>query len=219
MRVRPGNSMLHCNVCLGQRRHTILHEVRKDHHEPEDDESSGYEEHARYLLAECNGCENVSLHVEHWSSGNPDISLSQWPPKVSRAKPKWFFNLILQDFLEIPYKSEFLEEIYVALSNQNLRLAVIGIRALLEQIMIESVGDAGSFKANLAAFEREGFISRVQKEAIEPVIEAGHASMHRGFKASRIDVEALMDVVENLIEAIYISKHRVEKIKIPERKT
>ena len=98
------------------------------------------------------------------------------------------------------------------------RLAVIGIRALLEQIMIEKVTDNRSFKANIDKFQEHGFISRMQREAIEPVIEAGHASTHRGFKASKADIHHLINVTENLIESIYINQIRSTKLKVPQRK-
>ncbi|WP_371851449.1 DUF4145 domain-containing protein [Duganella sacchari] len=43
---------------------------------------------------------------------------------------------------------------YVAISSSALRLATLGVRALLEHVMIEKVGDNGSFKKNLEAFEQ-----------------------------------------------------------------
>lgn len=99
----------------------------------------------------------------------------------------------------------------------NLRLCVIGIRALLEHVMVENISDQGGFFANLKAFETGGFISRVQREAIEPVLEAGHASMHRGFKATEPQVQALLDVTENVLESIYITGGRVKGLAIPPR--
>lgn len=212
------NIKLHCNVCLGERWHKTLHIAKKEHHEEDDDQSAGYAEICTYRLVECNGCENISLHVKWWCSGAPEEENFQWPPKVSRRKPKWMTDLILLENINNPFKGDFLHEIYAALASDNLRLAVLGIRALLEQIMVESVQDQGNFRANLAKFEAEGFISKIQRAAIEPVVEAGHASMHRGFKASRDEVEVIMDVVENLLESIYISRSKSTAIRIPPRK-
>ncbi|WP_414649130.1 DUF4145 domain-containing protein [Collimonas sp.] len=61
------------------------------------------------------------------------------------------------------------------------RLAVLGIRALPEHIMVEKIGDQGSFEENLAAFHAAGSISSVQRSAMSPAIQAGHASMHRAY--------------------------------------
>lgn len=208
---------LHCNACLGQRWHTTLYFTNKTHRDGEDEDRYAFEEKCAYRLAECNGCENISLHMDWWCSGNPESERSQWPPKISRSQPKWMLDLVFSEKIDNPFKREFLREIYVSLESNNLRLAVLGIRALLEQIMVESVEDQGNFIENLAKFEADGYISKFQREALEPVIEAGHASMHRGFKASRTEAEAIMDVVENLIESIYVSKSKSAKLKIPPR--
>ena len=50
-------------------------------------------------------------------------------------------------------------EIYQAVCGGQLRLAVMGVRALIEQVMIHKVGDNGSFVKNLDAFQKAGYIS------------------------------------------------------------
>jgi hypothetical protein len=127
------------------------------------------------------------------------------------------FELFMSSDLNNPFKHEFIREIYSSLKTGNLRLTVLGVRALLEQVMLEHVEDKGSFVKNLDQFEQAGFISRIQREAIVPVIEAGHASMHRGFKATEQQVEAILDITENLIESIYIAKSRTNGLKVPPR--
>jgi hypothetical protein len=207
---------LHCNGCLGERWHSVRHFVQKIHTENDIDEYI-YEETCKYRLAECDGCEHISLHMEWRSSSHSDWVISQWPPKMSRRKPKWMIDLFFSDNVSNPLKQEFFNEIYTSLESNNLRLAVLGIRALLEHVMIDSVGDHNSFENNLKKMHENGFISKLQKEAIEPIIEAGHASMHRGFKASAVEVEACLDVVENLIESIYISNVKSAKLEVPKR--
>jgi hypothetical protein len=98
-----------------------------------------------------------------------------------------------------PIKHDFIKEIYLAISSGALRLATLGIRALLEHVMIENVGDRNGFVNNLDAFQAEGFMPKIQRQAIEPVLEAGHASMHRGFNPTHYDVTHLLDVTEDLI--------------------
>lgn len=208
------NIKLHCNACLGPRWHTTLYLAKKEF--VTDEQEYSLEEICTYRLAECNGCENISLHMV-WRSNGYDEDISQWPPKISRSQPKWMADLFFSENINNPFKREFLREIYVSLESNNFRLAVLGIRALLEQIMVESVEDQGSFVGNLDKFEADGYISKFQREALKPVIEAGHASMHRGFKASKNEVETIMDVVENLIESIYVSKQKSAKLKIPPR--
>lgn len=207
---------LHCNVCLDSRWHSILFSTIREHHEDLDD-GNDYHEVTVYRIAECNGCGFLAMHTSWRNSGNDPID-EQWPPKISRRQPKWMFELFMSDDLDNPFKHEFVREIYSSLKIGNLRLTVLGVRALLEQIMLEHVEDKGSFSRNLEQFEASGFISRIQREAILPVIEAGHASMHRGFKATEQQVGAILDVVENVIESIYITKSRTAGLIVPPRK-
>ena len=189
----------------------------REHHEDSDD-GNAYYERTVYRVAECDGCASVSVHTSWVNSGQPDPIDEQWPPKVSRRPPKWMFELFLSDSFHNPFKHDFIREIYSSLKARNLRLTVLGVRALLEQVMLEHIEDKHSFAGNLEAFEAQGFISRVQREAILPVIEAGHASMHRGFKATEQQVEAILDIAENVIESIYITKSRATGIEVPPRK-
>ena len=96
-------------------------------------------------------------------------------------------------------------------------LATMGIRALIENIMIENIGDQGTFGKNLDKFEVEGFVSKIQKEAIKSVLEAGHATIHRNFKPTKENLTQLMDITENIVESIYINKINASKIIVPPR--
>ena len=207
---------LHCNYCLGLRKHSVLFSKAQEHHE-ECEEGHDYFEKIVYQLAECDGCESITLYTSWSNSGQWDPIEDQWPPKISRRQPKWMLELFLSENISNPFKHEFIGEIYSSLKAGNLRLTVLGVRALLEQIMLEHVGDQGTFQKNLDAFESGGFLSRVQREALGPVIEAGHASMHRGFKATGKEVEAILDVTENVIESIYVAKQRSAGLNIPPR--
>ena len=135
-----------------------------------------------------------------------------YPPATFRQEPRWLQELSL--VIPPPDRSvqELLEEIYVALQNDSLRLAAMGIRAVLEHVMIEKVGDQGSFGNNLNAFETQGFISKSQRTVLEPVLEAGHATIHRSFKPNQNDLVALIDITENIIESIYINQLRASEI-------
>ena len=95
----------------------------------------------------------------------------------------------------------------------------MGIRALLETIMIDKVGDQGNFGNNMQKFMKEGYISEKQKDVIDTVLEAGHASMHRSYKPTKNDVVPLMDITENIIETIYINESKIKgyKDKLPKR--
>lgn len=207
----------HCSFCVGIRRHNVLYSTSSKYVEHNDDGKVEYYEKHTYSLIECCGCGNITF-LDHVSSNETGGTYTEYyPPLIHRSKPDWLIDLFMHERLDNPFKFEFFNEIYAALSNNMPRLAVIGIRALLEQVMIEKINDNGSFAKNLDEFENKGFISKIQKEAILPVIEAGHASVHRGFKATNKEIQHLMDITENIIESIFINKLKADMLPVPRK--
>jgi hypothetical protein len=215
---------VHCNKCGGERRHEILHNENVTWNEVVDDHNT-IDGGDSYDLVKCCGCENVALRHQSWFSeesdehGRPYVKTVMYPPESYRQEPRWMTQLFFAMPIDNNFVGDFIKEIYVALRNKSLRLAVMGIRALLEQVMIDKVGDKGTFKKNLDAFERAGFVSNGQRAVLEPVLEAGHATMHRSFKPTTMDVGHLMDITESIIESIYINERRASELskRVPPR--
>lgn len=205
----------HCNKCGGERRQEVLRQEKSRW----DDEESGICGGDNYEMIKCCGCEGISLRHSSWHSGNPAEIIRYYPPATFRQEPSWLPELSFAISGRDRSVQDLLQEIYVALQNDSLRLAAMGIRALLEHVMLEKVGDQGSFGKNLDAFEGQGFISKSQRTVLEPVLEAGHATIHRSYKPSYIDLVALIDITENIIESIYINQRRASEIaeRVPPR--
>lgn len=220
----PEIERVHCNRCGGQRRHELLH---KEEFEWEDDIGGGMVISGAdiYELLKCRGCDHVVVRHKSWfsensdpDSGQPVVNTILYPPATFRKQPNWLTELLLVSNFDDSIES-LVNEIYVALQNDAPRLATMGIRALLEKIMIDKVGDKGKFRCNLDAFQEAGFISESQRKVIEPVLEAGHATIHRGFRPNKEDVSLLMDITESVLVSIYINAYRAKGFekKIPPR--
>jgi hypothetical protein len=217
----------YCNLCSGERRHEILYIEKTEWGDEDKNDPFSMSGGDDYELLKCCGCESIKLRHKQWSSedfdaeGNPDIRVSYYPPAVFRRKPKWLGDLSF--FLPWSERClvEILEEIYVAIQNNSRRLAAMGIRALFEYIMISKVADNGSFSKNMQEFEKQGFISQLQKQRVETILEVGHATIHRAYTPSSEDLTALIDITESLLESIYIHDALVERLKkrIPPRQS
>lgn len=179
-----------------------------------------------YELVKCCGCGSLKLKNVAWCSedecdedGQVIPSVSYYPPAMFRPRPKWFYDLMLEVSWGDGNIHDLLSEIYVALQNDQRTLAAMGIRALLEKVMIEKCGDHGSFWENVKEFETRGYVSRIQRERLETILEAGHAAIHRLYKPTKEDLVTLVDITESLVESIYIHGGKVEKLKngIPPR--
>lgn len=155
---------------------------------------------------------------ESWFSENDGSTITYYPPASARPEPGWFRDL----WKSTPpgaVVEELIKEIYTALHNGSLRLAAIGVRSLLEHMMIEKVGDKGTFGRNVAAFRDAKLITDPQAEFLTTTLEAGHASTHRAWKPTTNQMEILMDLTESVIEAVYVLPGKLAelKAKIPPR--
>jgi hypothetical protein len=160
-----------------------------------------------FQLIECLGCEKVSLAMKYAADGE-EVSKKYFPSPLSRMKPKWLSLLWLSD-LQL---AGLFDEVYEALRGGQHRLATMGIRAILENIMVAKVGDQGTFSANLEAFHAGGYISLVQRDAMADILEAGHAAMHRAYEPSEADLNTALDITEGIFAAIYVHANQAKSV-------
>ncbi|MBV9587257.1 MAG: DUF4145 domain-containing protein [Alphaproteobacteria bacterium] len=140
------------------------------------------------------------------------LEIVAYPPRSARRKPQWMGRYSAEDrFIPDPVK-ELMKEIYIGLQNGSRRLVTMGTRAVLESIMVHKTGDHGKFNLNLDEFQKAGYLSVRQRNTVEAILEAGHATIHRGWAPSDDDVSALLDITESVIEATYLHEPRAKNI-------
>ena len=132
----------------------------------------------------------------------PVVETSSAPPNDRRVPPFWLDEMRQRAKLD-QFATIVLWQVYVAVNNGAFELAAMGIRAVWERLMIEQIGDRGSFAKNLEAFEQSGAITSKQRQALETVLDAGHAAIHRAFRPTEQDVFILLDVTEGLLQPLY----------------
>jgi hypothetical protein len=203
----------HCNHCSDKTNHHILHEEKTAWSEEFDEHSSIYGGE-KYILLKCAGCDNVKLLRQSWFSEATDedgdyvIDETSYPPATDRRRPDWLSEIT--EIFDFDEQSEnhaikgMLLEVYVACQNDQRRLAILGVRALLEHIMIMKVGELKTFKDKLDKFLEERYISMSQKNVLDHVLEAGHAAMHRFYNPSKKDLKIVVDIMENIIQTVFI---------------
>jgi len=202
-------SKAHCNLCCGERNHVLLHSAVTSW-EVEDGRYAGND---RYETLQCAGCDSIKLRhtVEH--SWDPDVEVIYYPPSVSRQRPRWYGDLVFDLSLDEDAISDLLNEIYVGLQNGLRRSPVMAARSLLERVMLKKVGDKGSFAKNVDAFASSGFVSKMQAERLVAILEAGHATTHRDYAPNKEDIEIIIDIVEHIVESVYLHERKVKALK------
>ena len=220
-----------CSSCICRTTHNILYEISQD-----DDGSR-----ETCAMLQCAGCHTISMGRFTRDFADGSVDAKYYPSPVSRKKPSWLrlFEMAEKDapkeapLSELPWLqpfafgmaekhaplSELLNEIYQTVDGGQHRLAVMGIRALLEQVMIAKVGDLKSFKEKLDAFHSKGFISLIQRNALSEIVEVGHAATHRGFKPTDEELNLTLDIVETIFGTIYHHDQELKNLtkRVPSR--
>ncbi|MBB1425431.1 DUF4145 domain-containing protein [Shewanella sp. SG44-2] len=205
----------HCNTCGGERNHDILHSEKKNW---QDDEAPVHGSDT-YETLRCRGCEEIKLRHTSMFSEHQEDDVHYFPPLVFRRRPEWFEDLYFEVSSEEEFVESLLNEIYVAVQNNLLNLALMGVRSLIEKVMIAKVGDNRSFAKNLNAFASKGFVSIKQKENLSTILEAGHAAIHRKYNPRENEVITVLDITEHIIESVYLHESKVSNLKkrVPQR--
>lgn len=215
----------HCNNC----QHETNHWIRATHHEKGQHEEWLIWWSNTFSVLQCCGCDEVrfqraeqfSEDMDHqqtlsgeWEPYYP-VKKSYYPPAKWRHPPRWASALLEKD----EALSRIHDEVYTAIQSDSRFLAGAGSRALIERVLSYTVGEEGTFGARLRLLAQKGFIAGTDVETIETALEAGHASAHRGWIPSREAIETVMNIVENLIERVYILSDSAKSLrpKIPSR--
>jgi len=181
----------HCSNCLRTTKHDLLHETSTNQEEST----------TTYAMLQCCGCGRVCLAEQVLDLIDGTKETQFYPPPVSRKRPGWLVSLVV-----VAKRADLgglLNEIYEAVHGGQNRLAGMGIRALMEQLMISKVGDRGSFEQNLSAFHDAGYISVVQRETLSNILQLGHGAMHRAFCPKSDDLAVALDIVEGVLASIF----------------
>lgn len=203
---KPTREKIHCNACRGPRWHEIKTEFEFEGYE-ELTEEYGEPWYDHFEICQCEGCDSILVRREFtYSLFGIDREVTYFPPRISRHLPPWSSKLP-------PNLRMLLREVYQALQADSPRLALMGIRAVVDLAIVARVGDQGTFREKLEALEESGVVGHEQKEFLSAVLNAGSAATHRGHAPDRKQLSHAMDIVENMLQAAYILKEAADQLR------
>jgi hypothetical protein len=106
-----------------------------------------------------------------------------------------------------------LVETYAAQGIGLRALVLMGVRAAIDMTCNHLVGDLNQFDKKLAALRAQGFISDTQLQALEAVVQLGHASAHRGHIPQTGDVSDVLEILERVLKAHYVDPRTAERLR------
>jgi hypothetical protein len=172
-----------------------------------------YDERMVYELLQCRGCENVSLRRTYTHSGIGDSDVDHFPPSVSRRRPTWFQSLGFLAFGGPKYEiRSLLHEVYSATFSGNRRLALMGARAILDVELTDKLGDVGGFEQKLTTAVEKAWITPKHLAVLTATVDAGNAAAHRSYNPEKEQLDLVLDVVEHVIQLLYILEQHGEQI-------
>ncbi len=77
------------------------------------------------------------------------------------------------------------------------------------------MGDLPTFDQKLDEFQKQGYISAIQRDAMRATLDVGDAAMHRAFLPTEQDLTLALDIVEGILAPIY--DHRTEAERMADR--
>jgi hypothetical protein len=205
------NALAPCSTCLRETSHAIL--FSKAQHD-----EWGI---ATYIMLECRGCKTISMERHRFCTDDGLEVHYYYPSPITRKQPEWQLHMLagVHGWKERDIGA-LLDEVYEAVAGRQHRLAAMGIRAVLEQVMILKVGDLRTFDMKLDAFQEQGYISLLQRDALRATLDLGDAAVHRAHKPSESDLTLALDVVEGVLAPIYAHKEPAVRLaeSVPPRK-
>jgi Domain of unknown function (DUF4145) len=219
---KDGTVKAHCNSCGQETSHKVLHNDRRVFDDENVPDGCSFQAYVIHKLIACLGCEAVSMERAvsdsesvHAHSGDPIWVLEYFPPRLYRPVPKWLENSKVPEFIRT-----LVREVYIALQNDARSVAAMGIRAVLEHVMISKVGDQGTFKKNVDEFAARGFVASTQSVFLTKTLNIGDAAMHRGHRPDFDKLVTCMDVMENVLQSVYVLPPLAQKLGkgVPKRK-
>jgi len=124
----------------------------------------------------------------------------------TQVMPSWYNRLpsSIQDLMW---------EVHFAAKKELSALPSMGLRAVVDWVCNDKVGDVGGLNRKLDALAEKGYITRHDKEIIENTIEVGHASVHRSHFPGPGELEVVVHIIERLLEGVYVLGAASESLK------
>jgi hypothetical protein len=207
----------HCNEYGDARNHDIIAIERKEYEYEDDFDDRVWECFDCYEMLMCRGCEAIQLKHTRKHAGDNQPAAQYYPPRISRRAPAWLNGL---DLLHLPMNLfPLLSEVYTAVENNLHCLSAMGIRAALELVMRNKVGEQNTFGALVDEFQKAGYLSTRQAGSLGSILEAGHAATHRAWEPTDKDIDTLLDITEAVIATAYLHERRAQALEagLPKR--
>lgn len=162
-------------------------------------------------LLECGGCGYTILRRKvHFSEfqyqpGDLDPDPEYIPGQKLRQEPVWLVSLSTN-------MREAFSETIRALNYDMPYLAAVGVRTVLDMVLVSKVGDYGRFETKLRKLEKNCHVTSSERERLKVLAEVGNAAAHRGFRADIGDLGIMIDILERIVQKLHVDPEKDKEL-------
>lgn len=204
-----------CGKCKATTTHRVF--IKLEEHS----NSDGYEWHTSYLVVQCQGCKAVSFSKVETDCDNyfeDDLgnriyneTISRYP-NISNINKKILSEGIPKQIFQV------YSETYSALCGGFGILTAIGIRALIEILCKDKKAKGKDLSCKIDDLVKEGYLSQRNATYLHGLRIMGNSSAHEAKVYKEKQLKAAFDIVEHLIETVYVIPSKAEMIDETPRK-
>lgn len=204
-----------CSECARQTDHNVLVSVNISTTDPYTDVV--YNE--VYEVIQCQGCKTISFRKALWASD--DISVNELGEYEAHESEELYPSRVtgrrkLRTSSHIPFKIvNIYKETYIALCNKSPVLTGMGIRALIEAVCTEKSAYGNNLEKQIDNLIKMGVLTEDGAEILHRLRYMGNKAAHEVKPHSDEELNIAFDVVEYLLEGVYLLPGDAKKLPSP----
>jgi len=169
-----------------------------------------------YEIIKCAGCDQISFRVGSSDSDTMDEDEKGeiiYPEKEEIYPSRLMGRSQLEDEYILPEKVRTIyKETHAALCTKLKVLAGVGIRALIEAVCAQESAKGRNLEKKIDDLVRQGVLTKKSASVLHRTRLLGNQAAHEVKVATDVELDIAFDIVENLLETVYIIPLRAEKL-------
>ena len=205
--------MLPCSKCSGKTTHKVMASV--DVRGDDEDGGHSFSWRVDHQIVQCLGCKTISFRKASSNSEDyypishdeyeSDVHQELYPSRIEGRKG------IGDEIHYLPSNvRRIYEETLLALTNQALVLAGIGLRALLEAICKEKNAIGSDLLKRIDSLVTSSILTPMSATILHKIRTLGNAAAHEVKPHSENQLGLAMDIIEHLLNDVYILPKQAE---------
>lgn len=201
-----------CDRCDNTTNHTVCSSVTFYW---DNDGIDGYDIHE---IIRCLGCDSISFRISSSNSDDYDVDEEQkfvYHETVQIYPRRMMGRSALADIYSLPEKVRAVyKETHAALCAELKILAGVGIRALVEAVCFEKQANGANLEKKIDDLVVKEVLTKQNAQILHQTRLLGNLVAHEAKILKDVELDLAFDIVENLLETVYIVPKKAERLKL-----